>query len=87
MITKLKLKEFEQFHGLYDGFYRQKVKRGTNLNSDDEWYLINQLIQKVELVKKGLTSDEFAEKLDKKLHKYCENEEAIEYLKKLAEEE
>lgn len=54
MITIDKLKEYEEYHGFYDGFYQQKVKNNTNLTSDDEWYLINDLIQDVRLVKKSL---------------------------------
>jgi hypothetical protein len=87
MITITKLKEYEQYQGFYDGFYLQKVKKGLNITSDDEWYLMRDLIQDLKLVNKNLASKEYEENLNKKLKENCDNEETITQLKKLAEEE
>ena len=83
MITIDKLKEYETYHGYYDGFYAQKVKQGINITSDDEWVLIGNLVQDIGLVKKGLTSKEFAKNLDMKLQEYCDSEDTIQKIKDL----
>jgi hypothetical protein len=41
MITIEKIKEYEKYHGYYEGFYIQKVKRKTNLLSDEEWAVLD----------------------------------------------
>ena len=87
MITIAKLKEYEEYHGYYDGFYMQKVKNGTNLTNDDEWYFISNLIQDIRLVKKGLASKEFSESLSKRLAENCDSEAIINQLKNLADKE
>lgn len=73
MITLEKLKEYEEYHGYYDGFYIQKVKKGINITSDDEWYLIKDLIQDLLLIKKEVASKEFAENVYERLHDNCNN--------------
>jgi len=87
MITKVKLKEYEEYHGYYDGFYMQKVKNGTNITNEDEWYVISSIIQDIRLVIKRLVSKEFSDNLNKRLKENCDNEETIDQLKKLADKE
>lgn len=87
MITIEKLKEYEKYHGYYDGFYMQKVKKGTNITSDDEWHLIENLIQDIRLIKKELASKEFAKNLETKLQENCDNEETIKWIIDLTEKE
>lgn len=87
MITIEKLKEYEEYDGYYDGFYIQKVKNGTNITSDDEWYLIGNLIQDIRLIKKGLASKEFARNLEMKLQEHCDNENTILKIKEFIEKE
>jgi len=87
MITIEKLNEYEEYHGYYDGFYIQKVKNNTNINSDNDWYLIRNLIQDFNLIKKGLASKKFTESFNIKLHKHFESEATIEQFKKIAEQE
>jgi len=74
------------YHGYYDGFYVQKVKKGIQETSDEEWFLISNFIQDIRLVKKGLASKEFSENLDKRIKENCDNEDTINLLKKLANE-
>ena len=78
MITFIKLKEYEDYHGYYDGFYIQRVKNGTNITSDDEWRLIENLIQDIFLVKKGVVSKDFIKNLEQKLKENCDNSQTIE---------
>lgn len=84
MITASKLNEYENYHGNYDGFYLQKVKTGTNITNNDEWYLIKDLIQDLILVQKGLSTQDFAEKVNKKILENCDSIETIKKMKLLA---
>lgn len=84
MITFEKLQEYREYDGYYDGFYMQKVKKHTNLTTDEEWHLITMLMQDIELVLKSLTSEDFKEKLEKKLAEACDNQETIVEFKKIA---
>jgi hypothetical protein len=83
MITIEKLVEYESYRGYYDGFYIQKVKNKINLTSDEEWYLIENLIQDIRLVKRNLASSSFAETLEIKLKSVCENIETVEFFKRM----
>lgn len=87
MITLAKLKEYEEYHGFYDGFYLQKVSNGSNITKEDEWYLIGNFIQDVRLGNKGLASKEFVDNLNSRLKDSCDTEETINQLKKLADME
>ncbi len=84
MINIEKVKEFEEYRGFYDGFYIQKVKNKTNLTSDDEWHLMGQLLQDLQLLKKGLLSKEYSECLENSLKNNFANQESIDYFQDLA---
>jgi hypothetical protein len=73
MISMLKLKEYEEYRGYYDGFYMQKVKN-----------LIGDLIQDIQLVNKGLVSKEFLNNLHKRLEENCDSDETVNQLRNLA---
>jgi len=73
VITIPKLNEYEKFGGDGDWFSRLSIPTSSILNSDKEWHLIEGLIQDIKLVKGGLVSDEYAEKLKGQLVKYCDN--------------
>jgi hypothetical protein len=85
MITLSKLKEYEDYGGYYDGFYIQKVQKGTNITTDKDWSLIKRLIHDAWLVRKELASAEFIEKFHKELFQFCDIEETRGQLKLLAE--
>lgn len=86
MLTKAKLEEYKRYHGYYDGFYLQKVKKGKNINSDEDWYLTQDLIGDIKLVRKGVASEEYVQNLRLKLMKNCDTGETIAFLEKIAEE-
>jgi hypothetical protein len=73
-ITLSKLREYQKFEGDDDMLSRGSNKR---LNSSEEWYLIRSLIQDITLVKKGLASMEYTEKLNNDLLKYCDCETTV----------
>lgn len=82
-----KLKEYEEYHGYYDGFYMQRVKNGTNITNDDDWYLIANLIQDIRLINKERASKEFSGILLKRLKENCDSEETASQLRKFADKE
>jgi hypothetical protein len=84
MITLEKLKEYEEFRGFYDGFYIQKIKRGKNITTGDEWNLITSLAQDIRFEQKKLASETFIKALNNKLGQICDNYETIEYLRGIA---
>lgn len=59
-----------------------KVK---DVMQSSDWYLIDELIQDLRLIKKGLVSDKFAKKLNERLEENCDNEQTKGQLEKLAE--
>ena len=80
-ITLPKLREYQKFGGDDDMWSRGTNKR---LNSSEEWYLIRSLIQDITLVKKGLASIEYTEKLNNDLLKYCDGEATVKEIERMA---
>ncbi len=85
MITLLKLNEYKKYHGSYDGFYIQKIKTNTNLNSDSDWNLIENLLQDIVIIQNQLASEDFTKNVNKRLLENCDNLDIIEQMKVLAE--
>ena len=52
--------------------------------NDGEWFLIDELVQDVRLIKNNLASSDFQKKLYKKLREKCDNPETIKYLEKIS---
>jgi hypothetical protein len=84
MITKDKVKVYNSFHGDIDGWARMGSKKEKVIMSDNDWSLIDNLLQDIRLVAKGLTSKEFSDTLQRKLIENCDNPETISQLKKMA---
>ena len=84
MITKEKVLEYWHNKGSFDGFYMQKVRYRKNSLTEDEWWQIDNFIQKYSLVLKGLTSDTFNKNLEIDLEKNCDSMEAINKIKQYA---
>lgn len=85
MINIEKLKEYEEYRGYSDGFYLQKVKSGSNLTAEDEWYQINGFIQDLKIIQKNLASPEFVKQTHEKLLDSCDDQDTINYINLLAE--
>ena len=84
MITIDNLKEYEEFRGYYDGFYIQKVNRGTNLTSDKSWNLISDLAQDIRFIQKNIAAESFAKEIEQRVKESCDSPETVEYLKNIA---
>ena len=82
IITIPKLNEYQKFAGDDDWWSRMPLYK--SLNSTKEWYLISSLIQDIKLVQTGLASNEYAEKLNNELIKYCDSDESIKEIKRMA---
>ena len=80
-ITLNKLREYQKFGGDDDMWSRGSNKR---LNSSEEWYLIRSLIQDITLVKKGIASKQYTEKLYNNLLKFCDGEATVKEIERMA---
>lgn len=81
MITEQKIKIYRKYHGDIDGFSRGGRKYEKDLFENGDWSLIDNVLQDLELIKKGLCSADYKNRLENILHENFENK-AIEMLKK-----
>lgn len=87
MITQEKIKIYSSFQGDVDGWARMGSKKEKVIMSDEDWSLINGLVQDIQLVKKGVTSKEFSDTLQRRLVENCDNPETINQLRKVADKQ
>lgn len=81
MITQDKIKIFKRYSGDIDSWARSASKKEKLIINDNDWYIINGLIQDLSLMKKGLTSLTFSNNLNKRLMENCDSDETIQALK------
>ena len=84
MITEDKIKVYKRYDGDIDGWARSGSKKEKSIMSDEDWYVIDGLIQDLSMVKKGLASSGFNENLNVKLKEMCDSDSAVNQLQKLA---
>jgi hypothetical protein len=70
MIDQEKLEIFKSFKGYFEGFEFQN-KNKPKIILDEDWILLNDLIQDIFLIKKGLTSKSFEVSFLKRFHEKC----------------
>lgn len=85
MITTDKLTIFRRFCGDIDSWARQSSKKEKAAMNDSAWALIGSLIQDILLVKNGLASHDFSDKLQQRLKESCDGAKTIERLKRFAD--
>lgn len=83
MITTEKLKIYKKYSGNIEGWDRFGKKKDKSFLEYEEWELIDELIQNLELVEKGLASDSFKSQTLDKLNSACDSENTKEELKSL----
>ena len=83
MISSKKIKIYSKYQGNIDDWARSVSRREYKVLSDEDWFLIEELIQNLEVIEKGLTSEDFKDKVLKKLQKNCDSLETQEKLKNL----
>lgn len=83
VVTKDKIKIYKKYSGDIDGWARVGKKSELELMSDEDWAVIDELIQNLELVEKGVVSDSFMSQTFDKLKKVCDSERTQNELKSL----
>lgn len=84
MLTLAKIRVYREYGGDIDGFARAKDSNDCSLITDDEWFLIDSLAQKLFLIKNGKASPEYAKSILDEVRRNAEDEEAISELMELA---
>ena len=77
MITAEKVEIFRAYKGYYDGYHIQN-KKNEKMIADDEWILLNKLLQDIYLVRKGLAAKSFEDMVMRLLNENCDNLETCE---------
>lgn len=83
MLTKEKLNIYRKYSGDIDSWARFGKKNELELINDDEWKLIDDLVQSLELIKNKATSEKFKIQTLEKLLEVCEDEKTQKELKSL----
>ena len=83
MITLEKLKIYNKYSGNIESWDRFGKKKDKGFLEYEEWELIDELVQNIELVEKGLVSENFKFQTLNMLNDACDNEKTKEALKAL----
>jgi hypothetical protein len=86
MITKEKTIVYKKYQGDIDICARSSRKKEKELIEDRDWSLIENFIQDIKLVQRGLAADSYAADLQERLKTYCDSQEIIDEIQKLVEE-
>ena len=84
MITFDKLKIYEAFRGDPDMWGRARRRRDREILSDEDWKLIDELIQELTLVNRNLASETNAAQIEKKVQVNTTDSKVADRLKALA---
>ncbi len=82
MITTEKLTIYQRFNGDSDGWSQFGSEADRAAMDDDDWMVIDGLIQDILLVKTGLAADAFIKSVDEQLKELCDDENTIAVLKR-----
>ncbi|WP_343303372.1 hypothetical protein AAHN97_17590 [Chitinophaga niabensis] len=83
MITLEKLDIYKRYDGSVDGWSHSGSSRQKQAMTDKDWFVIESFIQDLTLVKRGLASESFQESLNNRLKGECDNEGALEEIKRM----
>jgi hypothetical protein len=86
MITKNKLDIFISFKGDVDAFQHAKISE-RSIMDDEDFFLINSLIQDFRIVTSGNASVQFANEAARKLILHSDNQSTIDYFNKILGED
>lgn len=76
MLTIEKLNIYKKYSGDIDLWARLGKKNEILLMNDDDWKLIDDLVQSLELIKKNVASENFKKETFDRIQAVCRNEEA-----------
>lgn len=85
MLTLKKIKIFRSYKGDVDLWAKVGSRKEKALIEEEDWYLIESLIQDIKLVKKELASTQFSDALEIKISDNCEDVQTINLLKAFAQ--
>ena len=86
MITKEKIGIYKKYHGDIDGWARMGSPSEQELMQDEDWYVIDDLLQDLALMKDGKTSEDYNQKLMQKLMDNCAGEDIVKELGELSDQ-
>jgi len=67
MLTVDKLRIYEQFDGDIDGWARTSSGQATTGMTDEDWYLIDELLMGLATIKTGVASASYAQQVEQRL--------------------
>ena len=76
MLILEKVEIFKKYKGYYDGYHFQNNGQ-INVISDEEWFLLSNLIQDIYLIRNGLSAKIFENSVNEQLSKRCDTAETI----------
>ena len=76
MLTEEKVSVFKNYKGYYDGYYIQNRDK-ARIVSDEEWSFLSNLIQDLFLVRTGVASKSYEEKIINSARANCDSEETL----------
>ena len=85
MITAEHIKIFERYKCNEEIFIRLGSKEDKEILTHDNWRVIEDLLQDIELIKNDLIATKFSTGLNIRLTTSCESEEAVRKLKAIVE--
>lgn len=83
MITIDKINVYKRFNGDVDGWARIRTDKENSIMNDNDWFLIDSLIQDITLVNKCLASDSVMKSINERLKDYCDTDETIQAIREL----
>lgn len=83
MITKDKIKIYKKFNGDLDYFARVCSPKDKKLMKDEDWFLIDDIIQDIKLIRKGLTSVDYENKINQKIKEKIDCSETLDRIKQI----
>lgn len=84
MITQTKLEIYKRYNGDIDGRVRVGDENEKNQISDNDWFEIQNLIQKISLLKNDLTSEPYAKEIKEILRTQTDSNETAKIIFELA---
>jgi len=75
MLTVDKLKLYEQFDGDLDGWARSSSERSGDAMTDQDWYLIDELLMSLATLEVGVASESHAQQVEQLLQA-CTSDQA-----------
>jgi hypothetical protein len=85
MLTEEKLKIYKRYQGDIDSWARGGSKNEKLAMNENDWHIIDDLVQDISLIVKGLASKDFEDRVKERLKESCIDQGIIKQVSKLAE--